>query len=242
MRGSGCSTLTWLRQFLNPTRSLLPVALSMSGSLDVFGPGYVDSETLSAGLEAFIASRGPYDLVVTNSHIVFADMTSPPPGPEVFRRSYVFDFPGADVRRLPDLASALERLRVPRVGIFLESDYYNWTEREIERIDRRLDVIVGFGSQFYGFKSAMPYLARETFASRATDAWAHFAARSEERIAVQTHFVADHEFSFKPLAQRQDDWAIVGIGYAARAEAKRVLARHGISVRRSAATPRDRSA
>jgi hypothetical protein len=203
----------------------------MSGSLDVFGPGYVASETLAAGLEAFIESRGPFDLVVTNSHVVFADMASPPPGPEAFRRSYVFDFLGADLRHLPDFALALERLRIPRVGIFLESDYYNWTEGEIERIDRRLDVIVGFGAQFFGFKSAMPHLAGEAFSSRATDAWAHFAAHNKERIAAQTHFVGDHEFSFRPLAQRQNDWAIVGIGYAARAEAKRVLARHGIAVR-----------
>jgi hypothetical protein len=218
-------------QFLNPTRSLLPVALSMSGSLDVFGPGYVASETLAAGLEAFIESRGPFDLVVTNSHVVFADMASPPPGPEAFRRSYVFDFPGADLRHLPDLALTLERLRIPRVGIFLESDYYNWTEREIEKVNRRLDVVVGFGAQFFGLKSAMPHLAQETFSSRATDAWAHFAAHNKQRIAAQTHFVADYEFSFRPLSQRQNDWAIVGIGYAARAETKRVLARHGVEVR-----------
>jgi hypothetical protein len=218
-------------QFLNPTRSLLPVALSMSGSLDVFGPGYVASATLAAGLEAFIESRGPYDLVVTNSHVVFADMASPPPGPEAYRRSYVFDFPGEDLRHLPDLALALERLNIPRVGIFLESDYYNWTEREIEKIDNRLDVIVGFGAQFFGFNSAMPHLAQEAFASRATDAWAYFAAHNKERIAALTHFVGDHEFSFRPLAQRQHDWAIVGIGYAARAEAKRALARHGIQAR-----------
>ena len=47
-------------QFLNPTRSLLPIALSMSGSLDIFGPGYVASETLAAGLEAF--SQVPWSL------------------------------------------------------------------------------------------------------------------------------------------------------------------------------------
>lgn len=215
-------------QFLNPTRSLLPVVLSMSGELDVFGPGYVSSEELAEGLDAFISSRGPYDLVVTNSHVVFADMADPPPGPEIFRRSYAFDFPGADVLRLRDLALALERLRVPRVGIFLESDYFNWTEREIERLERRLDVIVGFGSQFYGFKHAMPNLAQEAFAPRATDAWARFATDNAARIAALTHFVGDHEFSFAPLIQRRCDWAIVGINYAARAEAKRVLARHGV--------------
>ena len=90
----------------------------MSGSLDVFGPGYVASETLAAGLEAS-SRRGPYDLVVTNSHVVFANMASPPPGPEAFRRSYVFEFPGTDLRHLPDFALALERLRIPEVGIFL---------------------------------------------------------------------------------------------------------------------------
>jgi hypothetical protein len=215
-------------QFHNPTRVLVPLLLAQAGSLTCFGPGYVCSATLSKGLEAFLEETGPYDAILTNSHVIFADISAAPLGPEQFRKWYTFAFPGQDVLMLPEFARVIERLTLPRVGIFLESDYYNWTAKEIERLDRRLDVVIGFGAQFMTFRQNLPNLEKESFAKFANDVWAGYAAENTGKIANQLHFVSDADFCFAPLNLRLHAWSIMGANYHARRTARHVLSSHGI--------------
>lgn len=224
--------VAWLdvdARFVNPTRSLLPAALAMGCDVSFFGPGHVTSERLARGLAAFLDETGPYDVVAANSHVVHADIVDPPPDERAFRRHYAFRFPGADLARLPEIARALGSVSLPRVGVFLESDYYNWSAAEIDRVDARLDAVVGFAPPFWGPRSAMPHLADESFASRATDAWSDWVARNAHRAVPMLPMIDARELAFAPLAQRTTDWTILGIGYAARAEAARRLSQAGLS-------------
>ncbi len=88
----------------------------------------------------------------------------------------------------------------------------------------------------------MPDLSREAFAGRASDAWVRYAHDNARRIANLPHFVGDHEFAFRPLALRRDAWVIVGINYAARADARRTLEAAGVRVRPENPTRRHRRA
>ena len=67
--------------FQNPTRSLVPLALMRAVETRLFGPGHVDPDTLRGGLHAFLAVEGPFDLCVTNSHVLFADVYDAAPDP-----------------------------------------------------------------------------------------------------------------------------------------------------------------
>lgn len=206
-------------RFVNPTRSLVPAALAMGCETTFFGPGHVDSDRLRRGLVAFLDETGPYQIVATNSHLVMADIYDPPPEERDFRRHYAFSFPGRDVLELPRIAAELETIDLPRVGIFLESDYYDWTGREIDRLDRRIDVAIGFAPPFWGPLSEMPGLAAEAFAAKATDAWYDWLAANPTRAVPMLPMIGDGEFCYRPLVQRPSSWSVLGIGYAARARA-----------------------
>jgi hypothetical protein len=217
--------------FLNPTRGLILPALMRAGETCCFGPGYVDSKTLGRGLGAFLEANGAFDLVIANTHSLFAGIYDGPLSPRLFERSYALDFPPEDVALLPAIGAELERIGASglvRVAMLLESDYYNWQPHEIDALERRADYVIGFGPEFWRHKAALPDLDREVFAARATDAWADWVHANADRVASMFHFVADGEFRWSRLAHRKRIWALPGIPYHARATARAALARHGI--------------
>lgn len=217
--------------FLNPTRGLILPALARASETHCFGPGYVDSETLKRGLSVFIKVNGAFDLIIANTHSLFAGIYYQSISPHVFERSYVLSFPPEDVAMLPAIGAELERissLAIPRVAILLESDYYNWQPREIDALERRADYVIGFGPEFWRHKADLADLNKETFAANATDAWADWVHAHADRVASMFHFVADDEFRMERLAHRARAWALPGIQYHARRTARATLVRNGI--------------
>lgn len=217
--------------FLNPTRSLILPALVEAGEVHAFGPGFVGSETLARGLNAFIETEGPFDVAVTNTHILFADAYDVPITPAPFVRNYSFAFPPSDVLELPRIAAEFDRLSIPRIGIFLESDYYNWRAPEIDKIERRIDCAIAFGPEFTPEWHRNTELRHEAFGESVTDAWPSYVRRRPEKIASFFHFVADTEFSFDRLEHRPHGWSVLGINYSARMTARDALRRGGISIK-----------
>jgi hypothetical protein len=216
--------------FLNPTRALILPALTEVGEVHPFGPGFVSSETLARGLCAYVDQAGPFDVAITNTHILFADAYDAPPSPGQFARFYSFAFPSSDVLQLPRIASEFERLSIPRIGIFLESDYYNWTAPEIDKIESGIDCAIAFGPEFTPEWHCNPELRHEPFAKNVTDAWPSYVRRRPDKIASLFHFVASTEFSFDRLEHRPHGWSVLGISYSARRTARDVLKRAGIRV------------
>ena len=114
--------------FLNPTRSLILPALMEVGDVHAFGPGFVSSKTLVRGLSAYVDQAGPFDVAITNTHILFADAYSAPVSPAQFARSYCFAFPSSDVLALPRIASEFDRMkksREPSSSVYLR--FWRWS-------------------------------------------------------------------------------------------------------------------
>jgi len=209
---------------------MLPL-LRAAAETTCFGPGYVEETVLRKGLRRFIDEFGPFDVVATNSHIIFAQAYERVPSPAIFRRAYAFSFDDGDLLELANIAQelcVLSERRLVRVAMFLESDYYNWSHREIDALERRADYVIGFGPEFWRCKAELPDLGREAFAGQATDAWADWVGANAERIASLPHFVAETEFRWDRLAHRRHDWGMPGIQYHARRQARATLARNGI--------------
>jgi hypothetical protein len=198
--------------FLNPTRNLLPLALMRAGETTLFGPGHVDSTTLHRGLHAFVDAEGPFDVALTNSHVLFSDIHDPP-----LKFYYDLGFDLTDQRQLPAIAAAFGTLSIPRVALFLETDYYDWQEtKEIEVLHRRTDYTIGLGPEFSRLRSEMTGLKQESFGCLVTDAWAGYARRQEDRIASLVHFISDPEISLRRLIDRKYPWGVIGVQYHAR--------------------------
>jgi hypothetical protein len=198
--------------FLNPTRNLVPLALMRAGETTLFGPGHVDSATLRRGLHAFVAAEGPFDVALTNSHVLFSDIYDPP-----LKYYYDLRFDFVDQLQLPSIAAAFGTLNIPRIALFLETDYYDWQEtREIEVLHRRTDYAIGLGPEFSRLRSEMTGLKRERFGNLVTDAWASYARHQKDRIASLVHFISDPEISFRKLMGRRYPWGVIGVQYHAR--------------------------
>ena len=91
--------------FVNPTRNLIPLALLKVGGFRFFGPGYVSSEVLARGLKAYVEEEGPFDLVVSNTLVLFSDTTDPARYAATLRAAYAYQGAPDDLLFLPIIAS-----------------------------------------------------------------------------------------------------------------------------------------
>ena len=219
-------------RFINPTRSLIACALLMRMDVRFFGPGFISTSVLEDGLEAFVDSTGPYDVIIANSLFLFGDFSEVPLTLQDFKENYAVKFGSSDVACIPDIARALEKIDgVKRVAVLLESDFYDWSERYVEALERRADVFVPLaGPEFWSANADRPNLFRESFASRATDCWFNFLQNRSRACASMPHFIGDSEFNYTALQSRSQDWSILGVKYAARRTAQKILKDNGLGV------------
>jgi len=144
--------------------------------------------------------------------MLFSDIHDPP-----LKFYYDLEFDFSDQLQLPAIAAAFGTLSIPRVALFLETDYYDWEEtREIEVLQRRTDYAIGLGPEFSRLRSEMTGLKQEIFGSLVTDAWASYARRHKDRIASLVHFISDPEISLRKLVGRKYAWGVIGVQYHAR--------------------------
>jgi len=214
--------------FTNPTRNLLPLAFLKTGDVRFFGPGHVSSDCLARGLTSFIEAEGPFDLVISNTLVLFSNSDDPARYAATLLSSYAYAGPKDDLLYLPIIAKQFTSLSLPRVAILLENDFYNWTAREADKILSAADYFIGFGEEFSPLRSELPHLGEERFANIATDIWTEFSRSYRNRIASLLHFISDAEFMISPLSTRVLPWSVMGVQYHARAVARDGLKRAGI--------------
>jgi hypothetical protein len=214
--------------FINPTRNLLPLAMMQAAEVCFFGPGHVSSECLAKGLPAFIDQYGPFDVVASNTLVLFADRVDPARYASTLRSAYAYDGSPEDLLYLPIIARHFAASPLPRLVILLENDFYNWTAKERDKVDSAGDVFIGYGVEFSPLMAAMPHKKNEKFAAITTDIWAEFCRREKHRVASMPHFVCDAEYDLTPLALRRFDWSVMGVQYHARGVARDHLVANGL--------------
>ena len=214
--------------FVNPTRNLIPLALLNVGGFRFFGPGYVSSEVLARGLKAYVEEEGPFDLVVSNTLVLFSDTTDPARYAATLRAAYAYQGAPDDLLFLPIIASQFSSLTCPRAALLLENDFYNWTAQERDRIEACANYFIGFGEEFSPLQKEMPHLKEERFAAFSTDIWANFVRDRRDQIASLLHFVSDAEFDLTPLSLRGESWSVMGVQYHARQVARDALKAIGV--------------
>jgi hypothetical protein len=200
--------------FINPTRNLVPALLRQVGDVRIFGPGYTTRAQLDRGLAAFVREEGPFDFLLTNTHILYADRSDAVPAG--YEKSYALTCPREDLIALHDMYEALPSIRIPRVLLMFENDFYHTSHDAVERFNRNCDYVVGLGAELYPRLSELKNLSRESWGSRANDNWINFVEHNRARIISMPLYVGESEFSERQLAYREEIWAVLGSHYFAR--------------------------
>ena len=223
-------------EYLNPTRSLVRGIASRLGTVVFFGPGYVSSEVLREGLEVFTNRNGPFDVVLATEHILFSDFKDFSQEKKVYRKNYQFRFPVNEVEESVRILRSLRQLDLVKVGVFLQSDYYNFTERHMQSVINDVNFVIGSNQQFVHSIRDLSGLKDEGFVN-CNDNWRDFCLQYPERIIPLLHFVSGNEFSYTALSHRSSDWCVPGTPYFARKKARSVLERSACSISRGRPLP-----
>jgi hypothetical protein len=201
--------------YLNPTRNHLVQLLKNVGELSVYGPGYCSEEVLLKGVDEFVIKNGPFDIVAANEHVVFTSQNiteNLQKTKQTYKRNYVLQFNMSNLDKyIFDMYEYYEKSEA-KVLFLLESDYYNFQESKLQRLDQLACYIVGWGEQFVTKLSELENLKYETFGSKANDNWYEFV-KSNNKLIQLPHFVSESEFNFESLENRKNTVGVAGVNY-----------------------------
>ncbi|RPJ19673.1 MAG: glycosyltransferase family 1 protein [Desulfobacteraceae bacterium] len=222
--------------FINPTQQFFRRVLNGAGDLTLFGPGFVSADEVDAGPEAFAQRKGPFDIVIGDEF----SMLRPGEVPEEKKhlhtfRYYACRFDELLIHKGTDYFAFLKKHKGPRFLSLLQSDYYNFKDEHIEKMEEIADYYIAWGSELLMSKAAASFSSQqlEGMNGKIYDNWndryRNYINRHSDRILSTPHFVADDEFSELPLNHRAYDWSVLGADYQSRLTAKKLLEEAGIS-------------
>lgn len=219
---------------INPTANLLPIMIrERFPAASFYGPGFVGDEELASGLNAYVATHGPFDVAILGPATPFlGEGEAADAGAVGFLRRYA-SHRMADSSLLHFFAEAracFGRLPVPvRVVSVLNFDYYATTQAQIDTLLEQSISVLGPNEQFVlalenlpDFASKEKHFIRK--ADRFSNAWRNFLRQHPERVITATHFVGPQEYCFEPLAARPYEVAVPGVEYLLRKDAVKRLA------------------
>lgn len=222
--------------FINPTQQLFRRVLNLAGDLRLFGPGFVSPDEVDAGPQAFAQKKGPFDIVIGDEF----SMLRPGEVPEERKHLHTFEnyacrFDKLLIHKGTDYFTFLQKHKGPRFLSLLQSDYYNFREEQIEKMEEIADYYIAWGSELLMSKAATSPVSRQVsdmnckIYTNWNDRYFNFINQHSDRILSTPHFVADEEFCELPLESRRCDWSVLGADYQARLTAKKLLDEEGIS-------------
>ena len=225
--------LTFAVSFIDPTRELLVDILGQAGALTLYGPGHSSPRELDEGVAAFADRHGPFDVVVTDEYVL-QDFDDPDPRRHRFV-NHACRFDRALLGKAVEYRAFLRQCRIPRVLTLMQSDFYNFPSRYIERMDELGDYFITWGGELVLAKAAAdPDAARlggvnAYILDRWNDNYRDFVTAQSHRIISCPQYVAAAEFDDRPLAGRPHPWSVLGADYQARMVARDHLDRAGIA-------------
>lgn len=214
--------------YINPTRNLLPEALSIACDLVSYGPGYVSIETLKGGIDRFYAQHGPFDVIVC---------TEMPLLPYIFSDEEILNLTDCHSYSFPkelmlskERVEFMKRFTGHKVFTHLETDWYNseflrfLPELEIDSYSiaggPELGLVPEFKPNIDVVGPSDAHIVNNT-----NNRWNNFISSqsSKGRIISLLHFVGMDEFCETRLKNRPHDWVVQGAGYTARIKARELL-------------------
>lgn len=213
--------------FMNPTRQHLISALAQATDLRLYGPGHVDRSELDRGVQHVIDTEGPFDFVITDEYVLQNFDTSRTESNRFVNHACRFD--RHLLIKAVEWREFMKSYSGRRIITLLQSDYYNFQENQIERLESLADHYITWGSELIWPRAAFDRSQTpvqgidQSITERWTDRYRDFTQTHKDRLISCPHFVGAEEFGGPPLARRKVPWANLGADYTARVVARTKL-------------------
>ena len=221
--------------FRNPTRNLLPLVLGAAFDLVCFGPGYQQDEVVREGAARFAERHAPFDLVMATEMTLLPHYRPPE---YILKHSFRYHGAPFDITlaTLKEPFCFFTEYSGPKIFTMLETDYQNLRQDRIELIESTGAVVLGAGAEL--IPEDIGPIVDEALLSRAdrlilhsrTESWNDFRRRNGRRMISMLHHVGDDDIRRRPFRERRSAWAVPGVPYTARAQARRHLSGARIAV------------
>jgi hypothetical protein len=203
------------RIYMNPSTNAILECFAIIGNLHFFGPGYSSAEELKKGPQAKFDSDS-YDFVITDSMVLEWQSISARVRP--FSTAVVqFDL-DMYVSMGKVLAIFFDGLNAKKLAI-ANIDTYCAGKELMDRLTRTKAFIVEPGASTARSKEFVTIAYGEEFPA-GNDNWFEFSNTYKHLFLSIPHTIAYDEFDFTPVADRPENFSVVGATYRER---KRVL-------------------
>ncbi len=208
-------------RYMNATSSLWLTVLGKIFNLYCYGPGFLDSKTLSDGIERYVDSLGGVDFMFTTHYHCF-DLKLE--RINRFITNYTARASESTVvtsKFMDDTKSFLRRNKT-RVCCFLnEVDPHVTEQSNLDECLQYADYFVLWGKGFLNAKKDMADVAQEHYIqkklrSHKIGSLDDFVDVNSSRIINLGHHVSDHEFYWSALTTRKYDISVPGSKYYRR--------------------------
>ena len=136
---------------------------------------------------------------------------------------YSYDFKPEATYYTESIQDYYRRQSAPKIAVLLESDFWNFTEKQIQKLEEYGGVYAGWGNEFVPCKEEITDQTKGEYPSTLTDNWFDFIIQKREKVFSFLHYVTDEELTFIPLESRPNNWSILGASYASRKTAREHL-------------------
>ena len=223
------------REYINPSSSVIRELLEIRfTNVYIFGPGYVSSNQLHEGVEAFIKNKN-IEVVITTEYVFFSDYMKPYLKSSIqdSRTSFISRFEISDCCEsiFKDMNDYFKSYLGHKYLFMLQTDYYNIKDEYLFELERQSNMnIVGFGSDLVTDLSDLPYVSYEQFYPKVNNKWLDFCNQNVNRIISTPHFLSMSELNFRSIDSKQMRVSLSGVGYWFRKEVFKNLSRSAVKI------------
>ncbi|MCW1310035.1 MAG: glycosyltransferase [Candidatus Nanoarchaeia archaeon] len=221
-------------EYFNKTRNLFLNIIKGYNDVKLFGPGYLYEKNLKNSLSYIKNNLSKFDLIISNEHIIFSEcwknyeMLS-----RGYKKYYTCFFQIHEIRYLKELFEIFKNANNIKIVSLLESDFYNFSNRQIELLECIPDYLITWGEEFLAPIDTLPNIKNEFFYKYVNDNYYNFTKQNKNKIISIPHCVSEFEFAWHPIENRKYDWMVPGVKYWARKTALYYLKKNKIKYKRS---------
>ena len=213
--------------YINKTEFIFMKELGKYFNIIVYGPGHIDTKDIKINILEVLEQIGEVDLILIDELLTFRNLNLE--SYKLLKKINRFYFNLEDYIYNKSLFPVnLDKVDIPVFVILLMSDYYNFSEEQINTLQNisSNSYYICWGEDFLLPKEEMEKLEKDGFCRYVNNNIAEFVRRNKNRIIPMLHMVDSNEFL--DFSDKKYEWCVPGADYYWRRKIKQYFRESGI--------------